>query len=363
MNVDPATGSPVTFSKKIVEADVLRRDVPLRRPLPGTGGEVSERRLRVLRLRSENGVIGLGEASAVTWLGADIADAIDIALDAIVETIRTKKPAAKGLLDSSIEKVPLSAVRSALATAVLDLEARRIGMSVARLLRPGDRTRSLPVCALLADADPVTMAAEARRYVARGFKCFKIKVGKAGLAEDAVRVATVRATVGPDASIRLDANRAWTVVEARRALERFKPSAPEFIEEPLHDSTLVTELKAADQIALDESIATHEQLDAAIERGGFGTLVIKLERVGGPIVALEMAEKAAKAGLDFVFTDSIDGAVGRAATLHVAAAAAGKTGTGILPVGLGGLFAMGDAEPSVDAALRGPGLGVEDAEP
>ena len=348
------------FRGRVVGAEAVRRDVPLRKTLRGRDGPLETRRIQLLRLTSDDGVTGLGEASAVTWLSEGESDSGDAALDALVERIRSAQPLAEELSDWSVGDSRKATIQCALSTALLDLESRRAGMSAIRLLRPGDRVREVPVAALLGDADASTMAAEASRLAARGYSCFKIKVGKAGLAEDAVCVAAVRSAIGPQASIRLDANGAWNVDQARNAFERFAASAPDFIEEPLRDPTEVAELKFAHRVALDESITTARELEAAIERRGFRVLVLKLERVGGPLAALEMAGIAARAGLEVVFTDSIESAVGRAATLHTAVVAAGRAGTSPWPVGLGGLFFLGDgADDGPLAKVLGPGLGVD----
>jgi muconate cycloisomerase len=115
------------------------------------------------------------------------------------------------------------------------------------------------------------------------------------------------------------------------------------------------------RVALDESVRNRADLGRAITRGGFQVLVLKLERAGGPLAALAMAEVAAAAGIEVVFTDSIESPVGRAATAHVAAAAQRHTGFEPRPLGLGGLLLLDDAPKSPRPAfvVDGPGLGID----
>jgi len=357
---DATSESLVKFHGRIVDAEILRSEVPLRKPLRGRDAVVRARSVRVLRLRSDDGNHGLGEASAVTWLSPASNDRVDSQLETLVRTIRMEKPLAEDLAGSSFVRASAAAVRCALTTALVDVEARRSGLSVARLLGASKDPHAVPVSALLGAAAPVAMASEASRLAGRGFDCFKIKIGSDALELDLRRVVAVRAAIGAQASIRLDANGAWGVEEAVPALERLAATRPEFVEEPLRDAGCVAELEQSTLVALDESVATIRDLERAIARGGFRALVLKLERVGGPLAAMAMAELAARAGIDVVVTDSIEGPVGRAAALHVAAAAAERSGKAVAAVGLGGLFFLDDgaaAPASVD--VHGPGLGVE----
>ena len=78
-----------------------------------------------------------------------------------------------------------------------------------------------------ARAPPPQAAAAARA----GFTCVKVKVG---VGDDAGRVAAVRAAVGPEVELRLDANGAWDVDEAVRSIEALAPAGLELVEEPVH---------------------------------------------------------------------------------------------------------------------------------
>jgi o-succinylbenzoate synthase len=219
----------------------------------------------------------------------------------------------------------------------------------------------MELCALVGDDEPAAMAREAAALAADGFRCFKLKVGRSELESDLARVAVVRTVIGADSALRLDANRAWSFAHAEAALAALASSRPEMIEEPLFDETELGRLAGPTRIALDESICNRGDLERAIARGGFQVLVVKLERVGGPLAALTLAEIAAAASIDVVFTDSIETAVGRAATAHVAAAAYRSSALRPHALGLGGLLLFDDAprSPRPSFVVDGPGLGLD----
>jgi len=352
--------SPLTFAtgkRRIVDATVLRRELRLQRPLRGATSPLLSRSIRVLWLAGDDGLRGAGEASRIDWLaGGAVSD--DAALDQLAERLRRDAPPADSLLAWSLDPSQPPALRSAVQTALLDLDARRRGTSVAALLGAAGQQPPLALSALVGDDDAAAMARQAARYASLGIASFKVKVG-AALERDVENCRAVRAAIGPAARLCLDANGAWTVAEAERALAELAPACAALVEEPLRDASQLARLRSPIAVAVDESVRDAAQLEPAIARGGFSVLVLKLARVGGPLPALRLARRAMQAGIEVVFTDSIESAVGRAATLHTAAAAR-AAGVEVGPVGLGGLFVLDDgARPVAVAAAAGPGLGIE----
>lgn len=78
------------------------------------------------------------------------------------------------------------------------------------------------------------LCAEAERYRARGFPAYKFRVGQADYARDEERVAAVREQVGPDFTLMVDANQAWSRNQALRACAALERHRLAWIEEPLN---------------------------------------------------------------------------------------------------------------------------------
>jgi o-succinylbenzoate synthase len=171
---------------------------------------------------------------------------------------------------------------------------------------------------------PAVDAATAQRLVtASGCATAKVKVAEPGqgLDEDLDRVAAVRAALGPDGAIRVDANGAWDVPTAAHALERLQQAAGglEYAEQPCATLEELADLRGRVAVALaaDESIRTAEDplrvagLDAA------DVVVVKVQPLGGVRRALEVVDAA---GLPAVVSSAVETSVGLAAGVALAAA-------------------------------------------
>jgi 2-succinyl-5-enolpyruvyl-6-hydroxy-3-cyclohexene-1-carboxylate synthase len=201
--------------------------------------------------------------------------------------------------------------------------------------------------------------------VGQGHTSFKLKVGARAIPADVKKVAWLRMAIGNDFSIRLDANRAWTLDQAEVALHAFQPYGIELLEEPLRSPEPGDMRRLSDAtgvaLALDESISGAAALSAFIEHDAADYLVLKSARLGGPTRCVEIARLARTAGIKVMVTDSIESAVGMSTAVHLASAlslrgtAVGAGGARFFPAG----SFCGVEFSSVSQVLPdGPGLNV-----
>jgi len=174
--------------------------------------------------------------------------------------------------------------------ALLDLRAKAVGASVARLL--GAARTAVPVYNstdlwVSASLDELQRAAAA--HVAKGYRGVKLR-------EDVERVRAVREAVGPAISVMADFNQRLTVPEAvrlGRALQEFNLA---WLEEPVvaHDHRGEAAVAAAldTPIASGESAYTGREAFEMLERGAVDVLMIDLQRMGGPTEFLKAARLA-----------------------------------------------------------------------
>ncbi|WP_027344741.1 mandelate racemase/muconate lactonizing enzyme family protein [Hamadaea tsunoensis] len=139
------------------------------------------------------------------------------------------------------------------------------------------------------------LVAGARAAQAAGWPGVKIKVGRSPVA-DAERLAAVRAAVGPEFDIMVDANQSLTAPEAIRRARLLEPSDPYWFEEPLpaDDISGHAALAAATSVpvAVGESMYSVTQFAEYIRRGAVGIVQADVARVGGITPWLKIAHLA-----------------------------------------------------------------------
>jgi o-succinylbenzoate synthase len=352
---------------RISSAEVLERRWPLAAVLHTARGTVRERRGLVLRLASERGAVGLGEASPAGWVGGESLGAARASLDEIARQVVRGMTACA--LASALTSLPLAASAAfALDCALLDLDARERNRSVAEVLATlrggGVPASRVGAAALLTSTEAAAAATEAAAAAVRGFCCFKLKVGAGAVDEDLERISAVAGVLPRSGCLRLDANRAWSLAEAKRVFARLPAAAVvDFVEEPLAEAkpASLDELRreCGLRIALDESIDTAERLDRMVEAGALDVLVLKAARLGGLRAALWLAERARALGIDAVVTDSLEGPIGMSAAVELAAALPEPR----RPIGLAGArllheSAVPDLLRAAEIRVPRPGLGV-----
>lgn len=341
-----------------MKLEVERHRLKLRTPLESAYGAVEERELLAVTLLGDDGVPGYGEAAPL--------EAYDgVSIESVAEALERYRPVLRDseerngaqLIDACrrVEDVPQAL--AALDLALWDRAGRRTGKPVSALLSDGCPTH-VPVNATISALDRSGVAEEAARAVREGFGCLKVKVG---IGDDAGRVAAARAGAGPRAQLRLDANGAWDVEEAVRAIEALSPAGLEIVEEPTHGLEGVREVRerVAVRVAIDETA----QQPGALAAGVADAVCLKIARCGGIAALLVAATLVRASGAEVYLASTLDGPLGIAAALHAAAALASR---GPLPhCGLAtlGMFAglenplpVEDGEIAVPTA---PGLGVE----
>jgi len=180
---------------------------------------------------------------------------------------------------------------------------------------------------------------------------------KVGIGDDAGRVAAVRAAIGDETELRLDANGAWEVDEAVRNIESLAPAGLELVEEPVHG---VAQLRAvrdrvAVRVAMDETAGEPGSLTAKVA----DAVCLKVSRCGGISGLLAQAALVRATGADVYVSSTFDGPIGIAAAIHCAAALKpdGACGLGTLGLFADELTVLPVHEGAIEVP-DSPGLGV-----
>lgn len=341
-----------------MKLELERRTLTLSSPMQSSYGEVAERELLIAALSDEDGVTGYGEA-------APLAPYDGVTMARVQRVLESYRPALARSTDMNGAQVieacrqveDLPAALAAIDLALWDRAGRRAGKPVASLISDDPATR-VEVNATLSALDRAGAAEQAARAVQEGFGCLKLKVG---VGDDAGRVAATRAAAGPRVKLRLDANGAWSVEEAVRAIDALSPAGLELVEEPTHGLRGIREVRerVAVRVAIDETAAE----PGALGSGVADAVCLKISRCGGIGGLLAAATLVRAYGGEVYLASTLDGPLGVAAAVHAAAALASRGP--LAHCGLATLGMFSDLEnplPAREGAIAvptGPGLGIE----
>ena len=343
---------------RLSSVEVIPYALPFKEPYVTARGVLERREMVLLRVRDEDGLVGLGEAVPLSLRGG-------VGLAEVARELEG--------WGESREAVGLSApARCAIATARMDLLGRRAAGS-APAAGSGE---ALPCNATLVAGTPDEVTAQAERWAKDGFSTFKLKLGAESAKDrrigdfsrtrDVETVRAVREAVGAEARIRVDVNEAWDLETARRALAELEPLGIELAEQPVAGLEAMAELAGSTSIPLaaDESVTSLAEAERAAALGACEFTGIKLSKVGGPEAALQIADV-----LPAYVTSALDGPVGIAAAAQVALSLAETSHPERLHLahGLATQRLFAETIASVECELRngmlhlppGPGLGVE----
>jgi L-Ala-D/L-Glu epimerase len=341
-----------------VRLSVQRRTLRLASALETSYGAVREREILGVTLTDADGLSGYGEAAPLQAYDGVSVERVERALEAYVPVLESaREENGAQLIDACRAVDDLPPAFAAIDMALWDRAGRRAGKPVAALLTDSP-AQAVTVNATLSALDRAGAATEAAAAAAAGFRCLKVKVG---VGDDAGRVAAVRAAVGPEIDLRLDANGAWDVERAVRAIELLSPAGLELVEEPTHGLEAVRAVRerVAVRVAIDETAAEHGALGAGVA----DAVCLKISRCGGISGLIAAATLVRASGAEVYVASTLDGPLGVAAALHAAAALASRGP--VPPCGLATLALFEDLEnplPARDGQIALPtagGLGVD----
>jgi o-succinylbenzoate synthase len=187
---------------------------------------------------------------------------------------------------------------------------------------PASLRDRIPVNATLPAVGPDEVESVLSRFGT--VRTVKVKVAESGqgLADDVARVRAVRAFLGPEGRIRVDANGGWNVDEAEHAAHALAEFDLEYLEQPCATVPELIDLRGRLHdwqlpIAADESVRKADDPLAVARAGAADILVLKAQPLGGIAASLRIADAA---GLPVVVSSALETSIGISMGAHLAAA-------------------------------------------
>ncbi|MBN9115748.1 MAG: muconate/chloromuconate family cycloisomerase, partial [Pandoraea sp.] len=281
--------------------------------------------LVIVRLRCSDGIEGIGEATTIGGLsyGEESPEGIKLAIDtylapALSEVDATNVHAAMVRLDKVARGNRFA--KSALETALLDAQAKRLGVPLVTLLGGAVR-ETLPTLWTLASGDTSRDIDEAERLLAeRRHNTFKLKIGRRAVSDDVAHVAAIKRALGDRARVTVDVNQAWNEAEAATGIAALEAAGVDLIEQPIPRDQRAGLARLAARfvvpIMADEAILGAEDAIELVRGGCADVFALKIAKAGGLYGTLRAAAVGDAAGVALYGGTMLEGTIGSIAAAH-----------------------------------------------
>jgi muconate cycloisomerase len=371
---------------KISKIETIPVRLPTRRVHQWAGLSTAIGAYVIIKLETDEGVVGWGEAPVLKDWGGDHMKYYgetpqtthhivnDILAPALLGQDPSQFEAAHVLMDRAVKGYPYA--KAAIDMALYDVAGKALGTPAYNLL--GGRCRERVTIAHSLGLMEIAKAVdEARQVKGEGIKAIKLK-GGVEPKRDIELVKQIRKAVGPAIRISVDANQGYPsagiAVRTIKAMEEYNIL---YMEQPVEGISAMAEVAAQvdTSIMADESAWTPQDVLEISEKKAADIISLYTTKPGGLFKAKKVAAVAEAAGLRCNVNGSVETGIGNAANMQLAAATPVASLPCVIPVsrpqgkggkGIAGIyyqddliteaFEYGEGEIRVPA---GPGLGVE----
>ena len=308
----------MTTNPIITKIDIYRFSIPME-PFTIATGTMEHAQNVFIRVHTSGGFYGVGECSAFPmivgetqgtclimarefaklWIGRDALD--------IVGRLQQLHNFTAGN----------TTIKSAFDVALYDIAAKNAGLPLYKFL--GGEKREVESDITIGIGNPGKMAEKALVFKRTGASILKVKLGK-NVVEDVERITQIRAAVGAELKIRIDANQGWSFDDAVYALQAMGGYGIEFCEQPMrtwYDDRLPQLMKLSPvKIMADESVYNHHDARKQIDSGSCHYINIKMAKSGGIFEAKKIHDLAAEKGVACMMGGMLESRIALSAKLH-----------------------------------------------
>ena len=299
--------------------------LPMLKPVIMAGEVVSRADNVLVRIETDNGLVGWGEAASAPVMTGDTLESIVFAVHFMTPALRGRDPAdIEGALAAMDGRMYGNhGAKAAIEIALHDLAGRATAKPVHALLGLKLRSR-MPLLAVVGSGDFDGDLADAEKKKAAGFTAYKIKVGIGSAANDAARTRAICKVLGGGLLISSDANQGFSTEQAIDYARAVQGCGLDFFEQPVASDDLAgmaAVAVAAGDVAVgaDEGIHSLADITRHHERKAARGVSLKAIKLGGIHAVTEAGRLCGRLGMRVnISCKTGESSVACAAALHVA---------------------------------------------
>ena len=275
-----------------------------------------------IRLRTEDGVTGVGEASPYSAVTSETQQTVVAMARTLAGLVRGRDPfmIAKIVDDMDLLSPDAPSAKAAFEMALWDICGKIGGVPICCLL--GKYRDSFETDKTIFIDTPAAMTEAARDVVLQGFRTVKVKVGESP-EKDIARLAAIREGVGSDIALRIDANQGWTPAEAVHSLRGIEKYNIQACEQPVPHWDIEGLRHVRDHTSIpimaDESVHSPHDAIEVIRKDAVDFINIKLMKTGGILNGVRVAQISAAAGIQCMLGCMNETSLALTAAAHVIA--------------------------------------------
>ncbi|SAK51320.1 muconate and chloromuconate cycloisomerase [Caballeronia fortuita] len=313
------------MNAQITSVEAILVDLPTIRAHQLAMATMQQQTLVIVRLRTSDGIEGIGEATTIGGLsyGDESPEGIKLTIDTYLA------PALIGQDASNINAAMLRLnkvargnrfAKCALETALLDAQGKRLNVPVSELLGGAVR-KTLPVLWTLASGDTQRDIEEAEMLLAeRRHNTFKLKIGRRSVRDDVAHVSAIKSALGDGAKVTVDVNQAWSETDAAFGIEALQSAGIDLIEQPTprEQRSALARLAARFIVPImaDEAVTGPEDALELVRHACADVFALKIAKSGGIYGMMRTAAIADAAGVSLYGGTMLEGSIGSIASAH-----------------------------------------------
>ena len=279
----------------------------------------------LIKLYTDDGVIGLGEACA--WEPEFYGESYE-SIHAMIMNYAAPKIIGEDpfninrimkILDQELARI--TCVKEGIDLALHDLVGKALNVPVFQLLGGKFRDK-VPVASEIGIDTPSVMAESAEKVLGMGIKVIKIK-GSNEKELDIARIKAVREAVGPDIPLRLDPNAAWDTISTINIMRAVEDCHLQLLEQPIPawDYNGMAHIRKNIGIPLmaDESVWTPQDAVKLHDYNACDLLNLKIAKSCGLHQGNKVEYVAEALGLPCIAGTELEPGISAVAKIHLAA--------------------------------------------
>jgi L-alanine-DL-glutamate epimerase-like enolase superfamily enzyme len=309
---------------KITHIDIYRFSIKMR-PFSIATGTMDYAQNVFIRVHTDARFYGVGECSAFPMIVGETQDTCMAMAKDFALLWKDKDPLELEERLNELQKFTAHnfTIKSAFDMALYDIASKALNVPLYQLLKGQKREVETDITIGIGTTEE--MVAQAIALKDSGAGILKIKLGK-NVDEDIQRIYNIRKAIGPDITLRIDANQGWNFEQAIKALTSMEAYNIQFCEQPMsawYDDMLPA-LKEISPIKImaDESCFTHHDARKLIRNNACDYINIKFSKSGGISEALKIYHTAKEGGIPCMIGGMLESRIALSAKLHFAYACA-----------------------------------------